>query len=72
MTYFKFNELPVGSVKELHSPGFGMLRFVKSSSHLWMVEFAFRNAEPFMYTRFTTVIPEIEAASLYDEYEKKC
>lgn len=71
MIYFEFNELPVGTVKDLVVP-FGHLLFCKCSSTMWLVELSLKNEEPFVYTRFTQSLTEIEAATLYEKYEEKC
>lgn len=67
MNYDVFFDCPVGTVKTLIVTD-GLLRFVKMSGTMWLVEFSMTNVEPFGYTRFTTSITSMEASVLFDKY----
>lgn len=72
MSYEIFQKCEIGTVKEL-SVANGVIKFVKSGTHQWLVEYAVLTSGTFTYpcyTRFTTVLPEIKASCLYDTYSK--
>lgn len=69
MSFDDYRSFKVGTVREV-STDFGVIRFVKTSPVLFLVEVALKTNEPFVYSRFTQSMSFIEASCLFDTYNK--